>query len=206
MKKLIVVAATVLCGFMAQASYVAWTLTNVKDSTGAALADGAVYVFFVAGNSAADTSSWAGLEGKGKTAFTTALADANFNYTKSGDLKSTVAAGTLSYNAQTATAGVPELSTVGLSGSTKYSAYAVIFDTTDVTDTSHYYVTAATAASSTMADGASTTKSYMLTATSSATAANWKSVGASSTDVPEPTSGLLMLLGMAGLALRRKRA
>lgn len=31
---------------------------------------------------------------------------------------------------------------------------------------------------------------------------NWKSYGA----VPEPTSGLLMLLGMAGLALRRKRA
>ena len=25
-------------------------------------------------------------------------------------------------------------------------------------------------------------------------------------DVPEPTSGLLMLIGMAGLALRRKRA
>lgn len=33
-------------------------------------------------------------------------------------------------------------------------------------------------------------------------ASNWQSYGA----VPEPTSGLLMLLGMAGLALRRKRA
>ena len=33
--------------------------------------------------------------------------------------------------------------------------------------------------------------------------ANWTAVGAS---VPEPTSGLLMLLGMAGLALKRKRA
>ena len=33
--------------------------------------------------------------------------------------------------------------------------------------------------------------------------ANWTAVGAA---VPEPTSGLLMLLGMAGLALRRRRA
>ena len=33
-------------------------------------------------------------------------------------------------------------------------------------------------------------------------AATWTQVGA----VPEPTSGLLMLLGMAGLALRRRRA
>ena len=36
-----------------------------------------------------------------------------------------------------------------------------------------------------------------------ATQSSWTAVGAS---VPEPTSGLLMLLGMAGLALRRKRA
>ena len=35
-----------------------------------------------------------------------------------------------------------------------------------------------------------------------ASQANWTAVG----NIPEPTSGLLMLLGMAGLALRRKRA
>ena len=35
-----------------------------------------------------------------------------------------------------------------------------------------------------------------------ATVGNWQGPG----DVPEPTSGLLMLLGMAGLALRRKHA
>lgn len=33
-------------------------------------------------------------------------------------------------------------------------------------------------------------------------ASNWSTMSA----VPEPTSGLLLLLGMAGLALRRKRA
>ena len=35
-----------------------------------------------------------------------------------------------------------------------------------------------------------------------ATAGNWSTVG----NVPEPTSGLLLILGMAGLALKRKRA
>ena len=40
----------------------------------------------------------------------------------------------------------------------------------------------------TFAEGTSTTKTYF------------------TTSVPEPTSGLLMLLGMAGLALRRRRA
>ena len=198
MKKLIIVAATVLCGAMAQASYVSWTLTGVKGPDGNALSSGSAYVFFVAGNSAADTSSWAGLAEKGATAFTTPLAGANFDYKKS-DLTSD--AGVFSYNATTAGAA-KELSTVGLTGSTKYSAYAVIFDTETITDSSHYYVTAATAASTTFAPAASTTKNYILTATSSGTAANWKSVG----PVPEPTSGLLMLLGMAGLALRRKRA
>ena len=37
-------------------------------------------------------------------------------------------------------------------------------------------------------------------------ASNWASSGGGGEPVPEPTSGLLMLLGAAGLALKRKRA
>ena len=45
----------------------------------------------------------------------------------------------------------------------------------------------------------STTTVGFANMTSATAASNWQSV-------PEPTSGLLLLLGMAGLALKRKRA
>ena len=38
------------------------------------------------------------------------------------------------------------------------------------------------------------------------TSAGWYQTAAATTSVPEPTSGLLMLVGLAGLALRRRRA
>ena len=188
MKKLMIVAAAVLCGVMAQASSVAWNITGVTGKTGTALDAGSVYVFFVAGNSKADTSSWAGLDGKGAAALTAALADATYNYTVASG-----AAGSFSKPAMA-------LTEAGVSPATKYSVYAVILDTVGVTDESNFFVTAASAASTTFADSSSLTKTYSLGATASATASNWYAAA------PEPTSGLLLLLGMAGLALRRKRA
>lgn len=50
-----------------------------------------------------------------------------------------------------------------------------------------------------MAQATSTTTVAFANMTSATAASNWQSV-------PEPTSGLLMLLGVAGLALRRRRA
>ena len=47
-----------------------------------------------------------------------------------------------------------------------------------------------------------TTVAFANQASATQNSANWVGGGA----VPEPTSGLLMLLGMAGLALRRRRA
>ena len=189
MKKIAIISAALMGCFMAQASTVAWSLSNVMGKSGTALDSGSVYVFFVAGNSAADTSSWAGLANKGAAALTTAVAGANYSYSVDSG-----AAGTFTKSAMA-------LADAGVSPSTKYSVYAVVFDTTSITDSSNFYVTTATAATTTFSDASALTKTYMLNSGSSATASNWNAVAA-----PEPTSGLLLLLGVAGLALKRKRA
>ena len=52
--------------------------------------------------------------------------------------------------------------------------------------------------------GVTPTKYAEFMRTGEVEASNWQTMGAS--PIPEPTSGLLMLLGMAGLALKRKHA
>ena len=82
------------------------------------------------------------------------------------------------------------------------NTYAVVFDAGTVADAKNYIVSdvvnkniAASGANLNLAFG-----NMASTATSNAFhASTW-------TAVPEPTSGLLLLLGMAGLALKRKRA
>ena len=200
MKKLMTVAVAALGAVFAHGATVAWTITNVNGPNGSSLSTGSAYVFFVQQSSGkADTSEWAGLKEKGATAMLAALADANFSYT-SADI--TADPGTWSYNSATVDASALKTnSELGLAGSTKYSVYAVIFDSTTITDESKYMVTAATTAATTYSDSAGTTKSFAIGSQSTASA-TWYAVGTSS--VPEPTSGLLMLLGVAGLALKRK--
>lgn len=77
------------------------------------------------------------------------------------------------------------------------TGYAIIFDTADVASAANYFMTAETAAST---GGAGQPASIEFYATATATPSAWTAVA------PEPTSGLLLLLGMAGLALKRKRA
>ena len=84
-------------------------------------------------------------------------------------------------------------STDAVTGGNSYNFYMVIEDN-DKTFTSSTVAVVAQATST-----ANILFGNMATATQNS--ANW--VGGA---VPEPTSGLLMLLGMAGLALRRRRA
>ena len=200
MKKLLVMLGVAAIAVCSQAAYVTWAITSVTGPTGSALGAGSAYVFFVESTTKYDTSSIAAtLEGKGASAVQTAMAGAGFDY-KFSDLKSGTAAGTWSYNATTASA--VDQSTIGLTGATKYSVYAVIFDTETITDSSKFYVTTASAAAATYGDSAGTTRNFSIGAqTASATSSNWHSVS-----VPEPTSGLLMLVGLGTLALRRRRA
>ncbi len=194
MKKIMIIAVAMVSAAVAQAASVAWAITGVNGPDGTALGTGKAYVFFVQQDSGkADTSSWASIATK--EAFVAALADASFSYTHA-DLKEGTAAGTWSYNSTTASA--IDQGSIGLSGLTKYSVYAVITDTETITDDTKFMVTTASTASSTYGDTAGTTKTFSIGSQATASQ-NWA-------NVPEPTSGLLMLVGLAGLALRRCRA
>ena len=77
------------------------------------------------------------------------------------------------------------------------TGYLVIFNASTVADATLAYLTD-TASGSTTTAGLPASLSFG-DVTGTQTASNWAAV-------PEPTSGLLLLLGMAGLALKRKRA
>ena len=168
-----------------EAAAVGWTLAT---GSGATYANDA-YQFFVIGQNGADS-----------IATITALLDAG--------------TATDAYAFGSGTIGSTGTGMVGTSSSGKsldagnYTAFFVLFDSaTPIAGESKYVVVSGTATLSKTiaATTANVTFASGSAASTLSNASNWKSYGASS-DVPEPTSGLLMLLGMAGLALRCKRA
>ena len=184
MNKLIIAVAMVCAAAFSNAATVDWGCTLVKDGKGDASGSNTGIAYLML---ASDVADFTALKGQGAVAINNALSKALISYTPS-------TAGKYSHDAV-------ENSVLGLSDSTNYGdAYLVIFDTTTVTDTSKFYVTAKKGLET--KEGAfATTLSFGSQAANSKVAANWSSVAA-----PEPTSGLLLLLGMAGLALKRKRA
>lgn len=122
------------------------------------------------------------------------LSDAN-NYLANGGVATLVAAGQAG---ELADGGWVEGEATGYSAGTSITAYLIAFNSDDATTATYAYVSD-TVAVNLPGSGVAGSASFDLS--SSATAGNW-----TATAVPEPTSGLLMLLGMAGLALRRRRA
>ena len=76
--------------------------------------------------------------------------------------------------------------------------YAVVFNADSIADATAYMVVGGSEADGSLKLSFGTATANQ-TATLNASSATW-------TAIPEPTSGLLLLLGMAGLALKRKRA
>lgn len=104
--------------------------------------------------------------------------------------------GTLTVGGMTATTGNVNVNDSWVTEGTSYNWYAVV-----VSD-DKYYVSSTVSTSVAVADTATPASVTFASKSEMATAGNWHTLAA----VPEPTSGLLMLLGIAGLALKRKRA
>ena len=100
------------------------------------------------------------------------------------------------------TAGTRSVDVTSLDEGSTLNVYYVLLNTNK--DPNEYYTIADTLTGRSPT-GEETLGTNISIANSTLSAASWTAVGGSS-PVPEPTSGLLLVLGMAGLALRRKRA
>ena len=191
MKKLMFVLAAVLAAGMAQAAAITWgTGTAIKGvksdsdpsfgTANAAAGTLNIYVWLVDAatyNSTGTANIWDTYGSKLDTATASATG-------KSGAAGATAKTDGLSFSTESAT---------------PYYGLVLIGLDTDKDGTLDYYI--ANKASTEINTAGTQASVGNLAKPSGVT--GWTSATA---DVPEPTSGLLMLIGMAGLALRRKRA
>ena len=164
------------------AAAVGWTL-----ATGSATYANDSYQFFVIGQKNTESiATITALLDAGKSVDSYAFGSGSVGTTGTGMVPATAA-------------GAPTLS------AGTYESFFILFDSSTPTAGTSKYVVVSGAANLTKTIGTSTAQITFASGNVSSTlnnADNWKSYGA----VPEPTSGLLLLLGMAGLALKRKRA
>lgn len=192
MKKLMIVCVAVAMAAVAQAASINWSITNVyspSDSTSKVSAGSMSAWLFVTANS---TDVTTGIPVTTMAAVQSVL--------DGGDLTglSSLAAAHASNTAVGNIAGA-----TGLTGfsSGSLTAFAVVIDSANLATAEHYFL---------VSDGA--TKTATFTSATGVKMLAWGDQTAISQDptkwsaVPEPTSGLLLLLGMAGLALKRKVA
>ena len=184
MKKLVIGVLAVVAAIAANAATVYWSMSNgvLSPSPDGSATSGrcSYYTMLIFTDSQAE-------------AVNTAIAAGNFSSLSSLAVSSS----------QAAKSGAFTGTVNDLTGSSA-TLFAVVFDiysaTETIADAGYYYKT-----------GTVTQNTYDPTGSDPATkavfsAAQMTGTWTSTAAVPEPTSGLLLLLGMAGLALKRKRA
>ena len=184
MKKLIVMMAIAMTAAVVNAAACSWTISgaataSVKNGStvwSAAGTNPVAYLFLASDSSAVEA----------------ALAK--------GSMDTTLAkASTTTFNARGRFTGT------GIDIPAQSASYGMVLVYTDSTDANKiwYQISSATATAS-GSDDASTPAIAASFAANSFSSTGWSS--ATATNIPEPTSGLMLLLGVAGLALRRKLA
>ena len=178
MKKLLVLATVVAVAAMSQAASFAWNVSGIKSSSDSSIAGANYLAVFMEGTDST------------LSALTTALS--------AGDISGV----DTTYSKLTSSAGLATSSGNGsLAAGDTLSGFVVIFDAATLDEAANYLVAVNGGASIVSKTVGTAGGNITLSFGSQASNTAWTSMA-----VPEPTSGLLMLLGMAGLALRRRRA
>ena len=178
MKKIIIAAAIVCAAVVSQAAAVGWTCMGAN-----AFANGKYGVYVIGLKGVTSVTQIQALVAEGGLAAASAYEFGNGTTTSAG--VATVAA----------TKSGKSITYSG-SGTDTYQG-VIFFESTDGKMASY------TSLASFTMDNDSTSKAFGFANQSANLTANKFNV--STEDVPEPTSGLLLLLGVAGLALRRKQ-
>ena len=190
MKKLMIALVAGAIGIAAQAANVTWSINSVSASGTDTTPEGYVAYFLLAADTSGAASAKVWSIADAKTAAASKDADAFSSHAIS-------ASKTLDDEGNARSAKVTTYAASWVNPESA-NVYAVIFNADSIADATEYMVVGGAEADGSLKLTFGTATANQ-TASLNASSATWAAV-------PEPTSGLLMLLGVAGLALRRRRA
>jgi len=184
MKKLMIAAAMVCAAAFAQAAAIDWSASNVADPVATA-----------AGGKAVAANGWLGyvVLSADLGAVQTALSTGDTSVFTDGDNKKYVGASKTTNDKGQFLAS----SAAGTVAAGSQDFYLVILDSGTLADAKNYYVSGKV--TQTVDSSLDTSVAFSKQGGTSSTS-NWTAMA------PEPTSGLLLLIGMGALALRRRHA
>ena len=187
MKKLMIAVAIVCAAAISQAATISWGLSSPTGPDGEKATAGWVTYLVDSSKYAAFTA----LEGAAVAKFF----DTTGNYLEQGSVTSGRGGAVSANFAEQGSYGIGDTG----------SAFMVLFDATSATAAENFAYTAigSTTIAADGSDGSVNFGTFADAMKATGSSAGWQSTAGS---VPEPTSGLLLLIGMAGLALRRRRA
>ena len=181
MKKMIMAVAIVCAAALVNAATVGWNLATGSST----YANDSYMIFIVGQNGVSSVDQIDALLGDGKDVSSYAFGNGAIGSTGTGSVSASASGKTL--------------------GAGSYTAFMALFDSaTPVAGEAKYALISGASGFSKTVGATTASVSFVSGAqgTFLGNASNWNNFGS----VPEPTSGLLLLLGMAGLALKRKHA